>query len=107
MRKLIVLLAVLAALVVAAPASAYLHVANCQGGLRYSYYPGDMVGDNDIHNWGVRNGISSFNGWANSVRLGDGQVYAYFYWSKNGVSGTWHGYCSGSDSSFTDNVPNW
>jgi hypothetical protein len=91
--RLVLIAALLAFGVLSAPAQAfYNHVATCESTLR-GYYS-----DNDVHNFGVNVGASSFGGWGSYGHYSDGSVYAWGYFNFSyGRVVAYKGRCSGGD----------
>lgn len=83
------------------PAQAYLHLDNCQSGLRYGG-GGDVAGDDDIHAYGVYIGASAWGGWAGYERSTDTSLYVDSYFLVNGVWKIRRGRCAGNDGQFND-----
>jgi hypothetical protein len=75
-----------------ARASFYNHVDACKGTLRGS------PGDDDVHNWGVATGATSFGGWGAYGHYSDGSAYVWgaFNYSYGKVV-SYRGRCSGGD----------
>ena len=85
----------------ASEANAYLHLENCQYGLRMGQ-GGDVQRDDDIHNYGVTYGYSAWGGWAGYTRNSSTSLQVYF-WMYKWDRWNWRsGNCSGNDGYFND-----
>lgn len=110
---LVMLAALLATIVLASPASAYVHEANCQAAQRgASLGTGiDLDHDDDIHAFGVRYGLPGFLGFGGTYRVSSQNIYVHEQYRDNSTAGyTWawgRCYQSGSGDDWIVDYVTW
>jgi hypothetical protein len=102
----VVMGALVALIILVSSASAYMHQTNCQGGLRFSLYPGNYPGDADISQFSALYGLGGFRYWGEGYHPNNNehlviQWVRFNKWYSNG----WFAHdfwCSGNDDNFND-----